>query len=94
PVTVVVHPGPETRIALRYRPDLLTAERARTLGTAYVRTLEALAADPTAPAGAVELLTAQDRRRVLEDGEALAPESEAAAGSLPDRFAAAVALDP
>ncbi len=25
PVTVVVHPGPETRIALRYRPDLLTA---------------------------------------------------------------------
>ncbi|MBK3618673.1 amino acid adenylation domain-containing protein, partial [Streptomyces sp. MBT98] len=94
PVTVVVHPGPETRIALRYRPDLLTAERARTLGTAYVRTLEALAADPTAPAGAVELLTAQDRRRVLEDGEALTPESEAAAGSLPDRFAAAVALDP
>ncbi|MFF8981774.1 amino acid adenylation domain-containing protein [Streptomyces globisporus] len=94
PVTVVVHPGPETRIALRYRPDLLTAERARTLGTAYVRTLEALAAAPTAPAGAVELLTAQDRRRVLEDGEALAPESEAAAGSLPDRFAAAVDLDP
>ncbi|MFD4591889.1 non-ribosomal peptide synthetase [Streptomyces rubiginosohelvolus] len=94
PVTVVVHPGPETRIALRYRPDLLTAERARTIGTAYVRTLEALAADPTAPAGAVELLTAQDRRRVLEDGEALAPESEAPAGSIPDRFAAAVALDP
>ncbi|MFG2763717.1 non-ribosomal peptide synthetase [Streptomyces rubiginosohelvolus] len=94
PVTVVVHPGPETRIALRYRPDLLTAERARTLGTAYVRTLEALAAGPTAPAGAVELLTAQDRRRVLEDGEALAPESEAPTGSIPDRFAAAAALDP
>ncbi|MFK0132133.1 amino acid adenylation domain-containing protein [Streptomyces rubiginosohelvolus] len=94
PVTVVVHPGPETRIALRYRPDLLTAERARTLGTAYVRVLEALAADPTAPAGAVELLTAQDRRRVLEDGEALAPGSEAPTGSIPDRFAAAVALDP
>ncbi|WP_097972572.1 non-ribosomal peptide synthetase [Streptomyces sp. gb14] len=94
PVTVVVHPGPETRIALRYRPDLLTAERARALGTAYVRTLEALAADPTAPAGRVELLTAQDRRRVLEDGETLAPESEAPTGSIPDRFAAAVALDP
>ncbi|MEU5328710.1 non-ribosomal peptide synthetase [Streptomyces parvus] len=94
PVTVVVHPGPETRIALRYRPDLLNPEQARALGTAYVRVLEALATDPTAPAGAVELLTAQDRRRVLEDGEALTPGSEAAAGSLPDRFAAAVALDP
>ncbi|MFB8139471.1 non-ribosomal peptide synthetase, partial [Streptomyces parvus] len=94
PVTVVVHPGPETRIALRYRPDLLTAERARALGTAYVRVLEALAADSTAPAGRVELLTAQDRRRVLEDGEALAPEGEAPNGSIPDRFAAAVALDP
>ncbi|MFI7892145.1 amino acid adenylation domain-containing protein [Streptomyces sp. CACIS-1.16CA] len=94
PVTVVVHPGPETRIALRYRPDLLDPERARTLGTAYVRVLEALAADPTAPAGAVELLTAQDRRRVLEDGEALAPEDDVPNGSIPDRFAAAVALDP
>ncbi|MFE2978608.1 amino acid adenylation domain-containing protein [Streptomyces sp. NPDC059258] len=94
PVTVVVHPGPETRIALRYRPDLLTADRARALGTAYVRVLEALATDPAAPAGSVELLAAPDRRRVLEDGEALAPESEAPTGSIPDRFAAAVALDP
>ncbi|MFJ6513261.1 amino acid adenylation domain-containing protein [Streptomyces sp. NPDC091406] len=94
PVTVVVHPGPETRIALRYRPDLLTADRARALGTAYVRVLEALAADPAAPAGSVELLAAPDRRRVLEDGDALAPESEAPTGSIPDRFAAAVALDP
>ncbi|MEU6629544.1 amino acid adenylation domain-containing protein [Streptomyces parvus] len=94
PVTVVVHPGPETRIALRYRPDLLDPEQARTLGTAYVRVLEALATDPTAPAGAVELLTAQDRRRVLEDGEALAPGGDVPNGSIPDRFAAAVALDP
>ncbi|MFJ9977585.1 amino acid adenylation domain-containing protein [Streptomyces cyaneofuscatus] len=93
PVTVVVHPGPETRIALRHRPDLITADRARALGTAYVRVLDALAADPTAPAGTVDLLSAQDRRRVLEDGDALTsgdPDDE----SIPDRFAAAVALDP
>ncbi|MFF0505035.1 amino acid adenylation domain-containing protein [Streptomyces fimicarius] len=94
PVTVVVHPGPETRIALRYRPDLLTADRARTLGTAYVRVLEALATAPAAPAGTVELLAAQDRRRVLEDGEALAPDDETPTHSIPDRFARAVALDP
>ncbi|WP_435598917.1 amino acid adenylation domain-containing protein [Streptomyces anulatus] len=94
PVTVVVHPGPETRIALRYRPDLLTADRARALGAAYVRVLETLASAPTAPAGTVELLTAQDRRRVLDDGEALAPGAEDPTGSLPERFARAVALDP
>ncbi|WP_030297979.1 non-ribosomal peptide synthetase [Streptomyces sp. NRRL F-5681] len=94
PVTVVVHPGPETRIALRYRPDLLTADTARTLGAAYVRVLEALAADPATPAGRVGLLSAQDRRRVLEDGEALTPEEETATGSIPERFAAAVALNP
>lgn len=94
PVTVVVHPGPETRIALRYRPDLLTADRARALGTAYVRVLEALATAPTAPAGTVELLTARDRRRVLDDGEALAPEAAAPTGSIPERFARAAALDP
>ncbi len=41
----------------------------------------------------MELLAAQDRRRVLEDGEALAPEVEVPDGSIPDRFAAAVALD-
>ncbi|MFJ4823360.1 amino acid adenylation domain-containing protein [Streptomyces bacillaris] len=93
PVTVVVHPGPETRIALRHRPDLLTADRARALGTAYVRVLEALATDPGAAVGAVDLLSAQDRRRVLEDGEALATE-ERDDESIPGRFAAAVALDP
>ncbi|WP_411083389.1 amino acid adenylation domain-containing protein [Streptomyces sp. cmx-18-6] len=74
PVTVVVHPGPEPRIALRHRPDLLTAGRARALGTAYVRVLEALATHPEAPVGTVDLLSAPDRRRVLEDGEALVPE--------------------
>ncbi|MFF8467088.1 non-ribosomal peptide synthetase [Streptomyces griseus] len=95
PVTVVVHPGRETRIALRYRPDLVTADRARALGTAYVRILEALAATPTAPVGAVGLLSAQDRRRVLGDGEAaLAPGTEERTGTLPDRFARAVALEP
>ncbi|PWS43405.1 non-ribosomal peptide synthetase, partial [Streptomyces sp. ZEA17I] len=93
PVTVVVHPGPETRIALRHRPDLLTADRARALGTAYVRVLEALATTPGDAAGTVDLLSAQDRRRVLEDGEALAIE-ERDDESIPDRFAAAVALDP
>ncbi|MEW2067867.1 amino acid adenylation domain-containing protein [Streptomyces sp. NPDC007346] len=97
PVTVVVHPGPEPKIALRHRPDLLTADRARALGTAYVRVLDALATDPAAPAGTVDLLSAQDRRRVLEDGDALTPaepDEEPDEESIPDRFAAAVALDP
>ena len=87
PLTVVVHPGSRPRIALRYRPDLLSAERADALGAAYARVLAALAADPNRPVGAVELVPAQARRRVLEDGEAY--ETFAAhPGGIPERFAA------
>ncbi|MFJ6074073.1 amino acid adenylation domain-containing protein [Streptomyces sp. NPDC093065] len=71
PVTVVVHPGPEPRVVLRHRPDLVSEEQARALGAAYVRVLTALADRPDTPAGAVELLAAHERHRALEDGAAL-----------------------
>ncbi|MER6915625.1 amino acid adenylation domain-containing protein [Streptomyces sp. NPDC000594] len=94
PVTLVIHPGPEPRIALRHRPDLVDPERAAALGTAFVRALDALAGGPERPVGSVELLAERTRRRVLDDGDPADPESGRPAGTLVERFAAVVARDP
>ncbi|MET7640136.1 amino acid adenylation domain-containing protein [Streptomyces sp. NPDC005438] len=85
PVTVVVHPGPEPAIALRYRPDLVDRARAEFLGAAFTRVLAALAEEPEGPVGRVELVSAQDRRRVLEDGAPLQEATEPR-GSIVARF--------
>ncbi|AYN30694.1 non-ribosomal peptide synthetase [Streptomyces albus] len=95
PLTLVVHPGPEPRIALRHRPDLLPAARAQALAEAYVRVLTALATAPDTAVGAVELLSAHERRRVLDDGAALEEDTGPAAGdSITARFAEAVRARP
>ncbi|MCS0634800.1 amino acid adenylation domain-containing protein [Streptomyces sp. LP05-1] len=94
PLTVVVHPGPEPRIALRHRPELLSTDRVRALGTAYLRVLAALGERPDQPVGAVGLLGARERRRVLDDGAAISAESYDPKDSLPARFAAVVAERP
>ncbi|MFD9880907.1 amino acid adenylation domain-containing protein [Streptomyces alboflavus] len=104
-VTLVVHPGPRPRIALRHRPDLITADRAASLGAAFLRVLDALAADPEQALGAVELLSAPERRRVLDDGDPLIEETAARGpgrrgeldgpgGTLTERFAAVCARHP
>ncbi|MFE6775878.1 amino acid adenylation domain-containing protein [Streptomyces sp. NPDC057702] len=94
PVTVVVHPGPQPRIALRYRPDQLTAERAQALGAAYTRVLGAYASAAHRPVGAVELLAPHERRRALADGAPLTTQTPAADDTLLARFAHAVRRDP
>ncbi|WP_307853723.1 non-ribosomal peptide synthetase [Streptomyces tagetis] len=93
PVTVVVHPGPEPRITLRHRPELVPEEQARALGAAYVRVLTALADRPDTPVGAVELLAAHERRRALEDGAALDEEAPPE-DSITARFARTAARTP
>ncbi|MCK1798057.1 amino acid adenylation domain-containing protein [Streptomyces sp. XM4193] len=93
PLTVVVQPGPQPRAAFRYRPDLLPASRVQALAAAYGRVLAALVEDPEQPVGAVELISALDRRRVLEDGEAyetFAPRP----GGIAERFAESARLTP
>ncbi|MFF5718383.1 amino acid adenylation domain-containing protein [Streptomyces buecherae] len=94
PVTVVVHPGPSPRVALRYRPDQLTAERARALGAAYTRVLHAYARAADRPVGSVELLAPHERRRVLSDGAPLTTEAPADDDTLTARFARAARRDP
>ncbi|WEV24180.1 amino acid adenylation domain-containing protein [Streptomyces sp. 71268] len=94
PVTVVVHPGPHPRIALRYRPDQLTAERARALGAAYARVLGAYARAADRPVGSVELLAPHERRRALSDGAPLTTEAPADDDTLTARFARAARRDP
>nr|WP_308438960.1 non-ribosomal peptide synthetase [Streptomyces fumanus] len=88
---------PETReLRLDYRPSLLDEASARGLLGRVVRVLEQVAADPVVRVGAIEMLSADERHRVLEEWNATAravPEQslialfEAQAARTPDAVA-------
>ncbi|MGW8703226.1 amino acid adenylation domain-containing protein, partial [Streptomyces eurythermus] len=64
-VNLVVLPGERLRVNLDHRPDLMDAATARSLGEGLRRLLTAVAEQPELPVGAVELLSDEERHRVL-----------------------------
>ncbi|MGW1984049.1 non-ribosomal peptide synthetase [Streptomyces collinus] len=65
PLTLTAIPGDRLRLQIDYRPDAFTAADAQALLDRLVRLLQAVADDPARPAGAVDLLSPAERRRVL-----------------------------
>ncbi|MFF2144925.1 amino acid adenylation domain-containing protein [Kitasatospora sp. NPDC058190] len=79
------------RLVLNYRPDLFEKDEVEVIGGRLVRLLEALTEDLTRPVAALDLLTAEERQRLLAGADA-AP--AVAPATFPELFAAQVAATP
>ncbi|MFD7598300.1 amino acid adenylation domain-containing protein, partial [Kitasatospora sp. NPDC059812] len=75
--------------AVEYSTDLFDRGTVEALVARWARLLAAVAADPDRPIGAIDLLSAEERRELLP-----AVEPRAAGVSLPEAFAAQVAATP
>ncbi|WP_244481623.1 condensation domain-containing protein, partial [Rhizobium sp. Root1203] len=65
-LSLVVTPGERVELCFGYRPDAYDKIVIERLADRLVRVLEAVAADPRQPIGAIELLTPAERDAVLE----------------------------
>ncbi|WP_329200671.1 MULTISPECIES: non-ribosomal peptide synthetase [unclassified Streptomyces] len=65
PLTLTAVPGTRLRLQIDYRPDVFGADQARAMLDRLVRLLEAVVEDPRLPVGALDLLSAAERHRVL-----------------------------
>ncbi|MEV5378992.1 amino acid adenylation domain-containing protein [Streptomyces nondiastaticus] len=68
PLTLIAFPGTCLRFTLGYRPDLFTPDAAEAIATRFNQLLEAVAADPGRPIGQTDTLTAEERHRLLVEG--------------------------
>ncbi|WP_189267314.1 non-ribosomal peptide synthase/polyketide synthase [Streptomyces fuscichromogenes] len=78
--------------AVEYATDLFDRSTVAALARRWTRLLEAVTADPDRPIGGIELLDADERHRLLEQGDATA--REVAAVPVPQAFAAQVRATP
>ncbi|MFF7730907.1 amino acid adenylation domain-containing protein [Streptomyces sp. NPDC008001] len=65
PVSLAVIPGRDLRLRLQYRPDLVERRAAEAVVARLRLLLEAVVAVPGRPVGHVDLLTAEERERLL-----------------------------
>lgn len=65
PLRLVVVPGTRLRITLDHRPDLLDRPAVERIAQRLHRLLPAMAADPQRPVARLDLLTTDERERVL-----------------------------
>ncbi|WP_158892216.1 non-ribosomal peptide synthetase [Amycolatopsis anabasis] len=84
--------GPVLRLRLDYRPDLFDRTEVDRLATRYVRLLEAFAADPDQPVGRIDLLTGEERTRLLVERNAT--DRPVPAATVPELFEAQAARTP
>ncbi|SPE64107.1 Dimodular nonribosomal peptide synthase [Streptomyces netropsis] len=78
---------------LEYRTGLFGRATAEAIGARFTRLLEQVTADPDAPVHRVDLLTSEERRRLLTASSPEAP-PPGAHGTLPGRFAEQVRRTP
>ncbi|WP_433686436.1 amino acid adenylation domain-containing protein [Micromonospora carbonacea] len=67
PLVLVAEPGPQINLEIRHRPDVFDAEAARVLLDRLTRILAAVADDPAAPVGRIDILDPAERATVLTD---------------------------
>ncbi|TDE41877.1 amino acid adenylation domain-containing protein, partial [Nonomuraea mesophila] len=91
PVTLMARPGDRIVLTLTHDRRLVPDASADLLIGRYERLLAALAEDPTRTCGQVELVTGEERRRLMVTGTG---PGEGGAGSVPDLFARQVAEHP
>ncbi len=92
PLSLAAMPGERLGLRLYYRPDLFDRASVEALAGRLVRLLEAAAADPERPIGALDILSPDERRTILRDWNATARAIPAA--SLPELVAAQAARRP
>ncbi|MEV7615508.1 amino acid adenylation domain-containing protein [Streptomyces sp. NPDC089799] len=92
PLSLTAIPGEGLRLQIDHRPDVFTPDGARALLDRLVRILHAFADDPGLPAGAVDLLSASERRLVLEEFNDTARDEDYA--EVPDRVRGIAARTP
>ncbi|MFJ2576629.1 amino acid adenylation domain-containing protein [Kitasatospora aureofaciens] len=92
PLSLFPTPGPTLRLRLGYRPDLYDGGRAQGVLDGFIRLLEQIESDPSLPVGRAEVLSAQERRRVLEEWNRL--DGRPITASVQELFETAVAADP
>ncbi|MFD4398675.1 amino acid adenylation domain-containing protein [Kitasatospora sp. NPDC058478] len=92
PLLLALTPGDGLQLRLDHRPDAFTPAEARTLLDRFLALLDRIVADPAELVGAVQVLTEEERERLLTGGAgATAPLPEAA---LPELFEARAAATP
>ncbi|MGH8919838.1 MAG: AMP-binding protein, partial [Actinomycetes bacterium] len=91
PVTLAVAPGQRLTLTLEHRPDRIAARLAGALAARLARILTSVAADPTRPCAAIDLLDA-DEHWILAAVNVTARETVAT--SVVDAFEARAAADP
>ncbi|MFI1708376.1 amino acid adenylation domain-containing protein [Streptomyces griseoruber] len=92
PLTLIAEPGERLSLRLAYRPDLVERTTAQAVVARTARFLEAFTSAPHAPLAAVDLLSAEERGRVLHAwNAAVAPPSDTA---IHRRFAEQAARTP
>ena len=92
PLSLMVAPGERLQLRLDYRADLFDRGSVEALGSRLVRLLEGAVAAPDVAIGRLELLSAAERRQVLEDWNATG--RAVARGTLVDELAAQAAARP
>ncbi|MEU5185533.1 amino acid adenylation domain-containing protein [Streptomyces klenkii] len=92
PLTLIAFPGKSLRLSLGYRPDLFTPDAAEAIATRLNRLFEAVAADPGQAIGQTDVLTSEERRRLLVEWNDTAQPAPTA--NLPELFQAQAARTP
>ncbi|MGP8298317.1 non-ribosomal peptide synthetase [Streptomyces inhibens] len=94
PLALIAMPGPRLRLRLDHRPDVVDHAAADTLMRQFTRILKAVAADPGQPVGRVEILSQDERRKLVADTTTTGAGDRGEPGTLPELFAAQVARTP
>ncbi|WP_424643199.1 amino acid adenylation domain-containing protein [Embleya sp. AB8] len=93
PILLAAATDPQLQMALQYQQDLLDPDAAADIVDRFVRVLRQVVADPSVPVGAIDVLSEDERDRLVRRvNDTAHPVS--AAGTLPAAFEAQVARDP
>ncbi|TMR17377.1 amino acid adenylation domain-containing protein [Nonomuraea turkmeniaca] len=92
PLTWAIDPGERLSLVLEHRTDLFDTAEAGRICDAMARVLRAFAERPDAPVGRIDLAGPDERRRVVHDWNAPAPDLPAL--TVPATFEAQAALTP
>ncbi|MEW2813254.1 condensation domain-containing protein, partial [Streptomyces massasporeus] len=92
PLTLAVVPDRELQLKLAYRPDLFDREAVEEIASRFVAVLGAMVDDPELRVGQVDVLSAQERQRLLVDWNG--PGTKTVPGCVPEVFEQRAAQTP
>ncbi|MFJ8475255.1 amino acid adenylation domain-containing protein [Kitasatospora sp. NPDC094011] len=92
PLVLALTPGDGLHLRLDHQPDAFTPAEARTLLDRFLALLDRIVADPAELLGTVEVLTPEERDRLLTGGRG--PVADLPQGSVPELFEARAAATP